>query len=381
MSRNALIALAVALVVLGGLAFLGQRERSTAPTAGGPILPGLQAALNDVEQIKVTKAGGETVATIEKHADGWTVAEKGGYAADVTKLRQNLRALGEAKILETKTANPAFYDKLGVQDIAGDKATGLAVAISVPGKDFGTLILGDAKGSKQRYARRANDAQSYLIDRDPSFPKTAAQWLDPVILDVRGNRVREVTIKHPDGEVVTISKLNPDEMNFDVALIPRGRELLYPGVANVIGNALRELNLEDVEKADGTMPDKPVQVEFRTFDGLIVRAIGAKRGDDAWVSFTASVDADQVAKNQAAAKASTPAATGGADSAKTDAAKAGDKAAPSDGAAKPAEAAPADPTAEAQRINAHVMAWRYKLATFQYDQMTRRMADLLKPAG
>jgi hypothetical protein len=40
-----------------------------------------------------------------------------------------------------------------------------------------------------------------------------------------------------------------------------------------------------------------------------------------------------------------------------------------------------DPTAEAQRINAHVMAWRYKLASFQYDQMTRRMADLLKPAG
>jgi hypothetical protein len=380
MSRNALIVLAVVLVVLGALAFFGQRGSSTAPTAGGPILPGLQAALNDVGEIKITKAGGETVATIEKHADGWTVAEKGGYAADVAKLRQNLRALAEAKILETKTANPAFYDKLGVQDLKDDKATGLGVAISAPDKDFGTLILGDAKGSKQRYARRANEAQSYLIDRDPSFPKTAAQWLDAVILDVRGNRVREVTIKHPDGEVVTISKLNPDEMNFEVALIPRGRELLYPGVANVIGNSLRELNLEDVEKADGTTPDKPVQVEFRTFDGLIVRAVGAKRGDDAWVSFTASVDADQVAQNQAAA-ASKPAA-GGADATKPDAGKSGDSPAPGDGgAATPKDAASADPTAEAQRINAHVMAWRYKLASFQYDQMTRRMADLLKPAG
>jgi hypothetical protein len=345
-------------------------------------VPGLQAALNDVTEIKITKAGGETVATIDKHADGWNVAEKGGYSADVTKLRQNLRALAEAKILETKTANPAFYDKLGVQDIASDKATGLAVAITVPGKDFGTLILGDAKGSKQRYARRANEAQSYLIDRDPSFPKTAAQWLDPVILDVRGNRVREVTIKHPDGEVVTISKLNPDEMNFEVALVPRGRELLYPGVANVIGNSLRELNLEDVEKADNTPPDKPVQVEFRTFDGLVVHVVGAKRGDDAWVSFTASVDADQVAQNQAAAKAAKPPAAGDADAAKPDAAKSADSAAPGDaGAAKPADAAPADPTAEAQRINSRVMAWRYKLATFQYDQMTRRMADLLKPAG
>jgi hypothetical protein len=387
MSRNALIALAVVLVVLGALAYFGQRGGSTVPTTGGPMLPGLQAALNDVGEIKVTKAGGETIATIEKHADGWTVAEKGGYAADVTKLRQNLRSLAEAKILETKTANPAFYDKLGVQDIAGDKATGLGIAISVPGKDFGTLILGDAKGSKQRYARRANEAQSYLIDRDPSLPKTAAQWLDPVILDVRGDRVREVTIKHADGEVVTISKLNPGDMNFDVALVPRGRELLYPGVANVIGNSLRELNLEDVEKADNTAPDKPVQVEFRTFDGLIVRAVGAKRGDDAWVSFTASVDADQVAQNQAAAKAAQPPAGGGvdatkADGTKPDAGKSGDNPAPTEAAAaKPADATAPDPTAEAQKINARVMAWRYKLATFQYDQMTRRMADLLKPAG
>jgi len=51
-----------------------------------------------------------------------------------------------------------------------------------------------------------------------------------------------------------------------------------------------------------------------------------------------------------------------------------------DAPTKPREAPP-DPTAEAQRINARVSAWRYKLATFQFDQMTRRMNDLLKPAG
>ncbi len=137
-----------------------------------------------------------------------------------------------------------------------------------------------------------------------------------------------------------------------------------------------------MERADSATPDKPVQVEYRTYDGLIVRAVGAKRGDDAWVTFTASVDAEQVAQNQAAAK-----------SAQTPASGRGRR-----GEIRRREIRPerrgrrrrgrearggcaADPTAEAQQINARVMAWRYKLATFQYEQMTRRMADLLKPAG
>jgi cell division septation protein DedD len=388
MSRRGLVVLVIALVVLGALAFFGQRARSPAAIAeGGAIVPGLQAALNDIDRVTIKKAGGETVATIEKHASGWTVAEKNGYPADVTKLRQNLRALAEAKILETKTANPAFYDKLGVVDITDAKATGLAITIAASGKDLGTLILGDAKGTKQRYARRANEAQSYLIDRDPSLPKTAAQWLDGGIVDVRGNRVKQVTIKHPDGETVTISKPSADAANFDVAGIPKGRELLYPGVANVIGNALRELNLEDVERADDTAPDKPVQVEYRTFDGLIVRVTGAKRGDDAWISVVAGVDAEQAAQAQAAAKPAEPHAAaapgGGAEQSAGD----GQPATPpatsrSAPAAKPAAAPPQpDPTAEAQQINARVSAWRYKLAAFQYDQMTRRMNDLLKPAG
>ena len=156
---------------------------------------------------------------------------------------------------------------------------------------------------------------------------------------------------------MSIGKSAADAANFDVAALPKGRELLYPGVANVIGNALRDLNLEDVERADDTAPDKPVQVEYRTFDGLVVRITGAKRGDDAWITVVASVDAEQAAAKPADADAK-----------------------PAD--AKPAEAAAQpDPTAEAQRINARVSAWRYKLATFQYDQMTRRMNDLLKPAG
>lgn len=362
MNRRSLIVLLGVLVALAALAAIGLRERGT-PTSsdGAAIVPGLAGTLNNLERVSVVKAGGEAVATLERRGDDWVVAERNGYPAAVSKLRLALRALADAKILETKTANPEFYDRLGVSDVADAAAAGVAVTLTAPGTELPTLILGNAEGSRYRYARRANEAQSYLLDKNPDFPRSISQWLEPQILDVRGDRVQQVTIKHPDGETLTVSKASRDAQNFDVAAVPEGRELLYASVANVIGNSLRELSLEDVEPADANPVEQPVQVEFRTFDGLVINMTGTERGEEAWVSFVASFDPEQAARFAAPAPADQEGAT--------------DESAPEPAA----EATSADSAAEAERINARVGAWRYKIAGFQYDQMTRRMADLLKP--
>jgi len=349
MSMRTVAILAGVLVVLLALVIFGQRA-STPASNGSALIPDLEATLGDLERVTVVKANGEAVATLEKRPDNWVVADKHGYAANAAKLRQALTALAEARIVEQKTANPELYGRLGVEDVAGANAAGISIALTAPDRMLPTIILGNAEGSRYRYARRAGEAQSYLIDRNPDVPRAAAQWVDSVIVDVRGDRVREVTVTHPDGEVVHISKASSELANFEVADVPNGRELSYPGVANVIGNALRELNLEDVEPASAAA-EQPTIVEYRTFDGLVVRVTGIERGDENWITIEASVDAAQA----------TPAAP----------------AAPAEGAAAPATPA-ADPSAEAARINAKASGWRYKIAGFQYDQMTRRMADLLK---
>jgi hypothetical protein len=354
MSMRTVAILAAALVVLLVLVMTGQQS-GTAPGGGGAALvPGLEEALGDIERVTIVKANDETVATLEKRPESWVVADKHGYTADAAKLRQALTALGEAKILEQKTATPALYDRLGVEDVSAPGAAGISIAATAPGRELPTVILGNAEGSGYRYARRAGEAQSFLIDRNPDVPRTAAQWVDSVIVDVRGERVREVTITHADGEVVRLSKASAELANFDVAGIPNGRELSYPGVANVVGSSLRELNLEDLEPAAAAAEPATI-VEYRTFDGLVVRITGIERNDESWIALEASVDA-----SQAAAPPVAPVAEGAA--------------APAEGAS-PA----ADPSAEAARINAKVGGWRYKIAGFQYDQMTRRMADLLKP--
>jgi hypothetical protein len=321
--------------------------------------------LNDIERVTITKANNETVVSLERQPQGWVATNKNGYPADVGKLRQGLQALAEAKILEQKTANPELYSHLGVEDVSGDKAAGIALTLTAKGNQLPTVIIGNPDGSKHRFVRRGGEAQSYLIDRNPDFARSVGQWLDAQIVDVRSDRIASITITQPDGQVLRVSKPNKDAANYDVADLPKGRELLYPGVANVIGNSLRELNLEDVEPASASPPAKPTVVEFHTFDGLVVRAEGEKRGDASWVSFAASVDPAQVTRAAAAATPAPPAQGAGAPA---------DEPKP----VTPPPAAP-DPAAEAARINDKVGPWRYKIATFQYDQMTRRMADLLKP--
>ena len=373
MSKRILIGLAVAVAVLTLLAIVGQRRDDGAPSSqGGVLAPGLDEALNDVERITLTKAAGEVIATLERRPESWVVVEKGGYRADVGKIRQGLVALGEARILEQKTSNPEFYSRLGVEDVADANATGIAIAFTASGRELPTLILGNAEGTKFRYARRAGEAQSYLIDRAPDLPRSAAQWVDADIIDVRGDRVREVTITHPDGEVVTIAKATSDAMNFDVANVPADRELLYPGVANVIGNALRELNLEDVQPAAASAEGETVRVEFRTFDGLVVTILGTEQGEESWVTFEASYTPEQAAQVTTAAPAADGAVPAGGESAQA-LAPAEDSSTSTAGSESP------DVAGETQNINQRVGGWRYRIPGYQYDQMTRRMSDLLKP--
>jgi hypothetical protein len=354
MSRGVVIGLAAALVALVLLLTLGQRGGSSS-AAGDVFMAGLEDSIGDIERVAIVKANGEAVATLERRPDRWVAVDRNEYAADASKLRQALTELAQARILEQKTANADLYSRLGVEDVTGADATGISVAFTAAGKDLPTVILGNVEGSKYRYVRRAGEAQSFLIDRNPDFPRTTAQWLDSQIVNIDSERVREVTITHPDGEVVRLSKTGPELTNFEVADIPSGRELLYPGVANVVGGALRELNLEDVQPAPAAPVERPTVVEVRTFDGLVVRVTGTKADDESWITLQASVDAAAAAQPASTDTAATPAEAGAA----------------------PATP-PADPNAEAAAINSKVGGWRYKIAGFQYDQMTRRMSDLLK---
>jgi phage baseplate assembly protein gpV len=366
MTRRAALIVAGLAVIAIVLALVGQRQNRPDTFTGTLLVPGLAEALNDIERVTVTGARAETIATLVRGEAGWSVVEKAGYAADLAKIRQALVGLSEARIVEEKTSNPDFHARLGVEAVEAEGATGVAIAIEAP-TEFPVLILGDEPNSASRYARRAAEQASFLIDRNPEIPSTTTQWLETEIVDVPSASVESVTIKHSDGDEIAISKASAAESNFTVAGIPEGRELSYPTVANVIGNALRELKLDDVAPAvDAAVPS--VVTEFRTFDGLVVTVTSTLDGEMPWLAFAARAE---TSVSPDAADAEEPGAA--ADEASEAATESAPGAAPSDTAAP-------DPVAAAEAINARVGGWRYRIPEYQHGQLTRRWADLLKAA-
>ena len=116
-NRTVFILLGVAAILVL-LASLGNLQREPGNTQAGRLfLPGLESMLSETNQVTIVKGGNEAVATLQRNADGWTVAERGGYPADFAKFRSSLLALAEARVLEVKTSDPEQYNRLGVEDV------------------------------------------------------------------------------------------------------------------------------------------------------------------------------------------------------------------------------------------------------------------------
>ena len=337
MNNRNLVWLASGLIVLVLLAVIGQRQ-ATGPTpiaqTDGEFLPGLMDTLDEITNVEIVGAGAEAVVTLDRGGDGWTVRERDGYAADLTKVRHTLLSFAEARVLEAKTANPVLHDRLGVEDVDREDAGGLAVTLRGP-SDPVTVIVGDTVGDYRRYIRRADEDQSYLINRDPEIGDAAADWLDTDLIDLDSARVRNVTVTHPDGEIVRATKGSAEDANFTVDAIPEGRSLLYDSVANVMAGVLENLTLEDVERAEETDAAETVS-EVVTFDGLRLTVRGLERDDTTWIRIAAATDADAPQADLEAA------------------------------------------AAEAETINERLSGWRYRIPSYKFEQLTRRLDDLLQ---
>lgn len=310
------------------------------------LVPGLDAQLNDIEWLRISAAGA-TVATLIRTDGQWLVEEAHGYHADWPELHKLLLDLSDAQVIEAKTANPAYYYRLGVEDPNMPEAAGVLIEFH-ESTGLPVLIAGNtAQGRGGQYMRLSNSGQSVLIDRELDISRSLEDWLDRDIIDIAENEVVEVAVTQVDGEVVLARKISADDENFELQNIPAGFEPKSNWTVNNLAGGLSSLTLDAVVPSAEIDWNGAAAFRLLTADGLNVEAallevpgeVGAS--PEHWIRLEAGLYTTTV--------------EAGVDP---------------DGGEETAQ--------RAEAINDHVAGWAYRIPQYKYSAMVKGMQDLVQ---
>jgi len=339
MNRNVLIGLALLTVVVLLSALYLTRPASNAVNdeTDLPLVPGLRDAINDVARIEIRSASSEPVSLVRDDSR-WRVIQKDNYEADFALVHDLLRDLASGLRAEPRTSNPEWYGRLGVAGIDEPEAGG--VEVSFPESDLPELIIGLAGPVEgTRFVRLDGESQAWLSDRDLDVAAEALGWLERSIMDIPASELSEVTLRHADGEIVQLRPAGEEGSDWVLMNVPDGREAEPMWRLRPVANALAGLQLDDVRRHD-QVPEDAARALFVTRDGLNFVASLFEDEQGGWVHFsvTAEVQAteDDTLSDEDAAS-----------------------------------------SADAGAVDARLSPWQFRLPQEKFDQMTRRLEDLL----
>jgi hypothetical protein len=298
MSRQRFVALAVAALLAISAALFLNAQRNRAPDVNsGALLPSLAGELNTVTSLSVRRGSVTPTVTVHKQGGRWTVAERGDYPADVSKLRKLLQALSDAKITEEKTSNPASFAIIGVEDPSLAGATGATGAeISIAAQDGKhTVIIGKPVG-EGNFARRGGENTSYSVEPAISFETEPRYWIDAKLIDIAAPAIQSIEVKPAAGAAYSIKRTaaKPDAtaptQNFTLEGVPPGRKaadaaLLAPSPTTYSG-----LTADDVAAASAIDFSKQTVAITTLSDGNVITLTGAVIGDKHWIQVQTSKD-------------------------------------------------------------------------------------------
>jgi hypothetical protein len=362
-ARRLAILLALALAVIGASIWLGARRAPSHDTAvGEPVLGGLAAELDQVSGIRIVGAGNRTLVTLDRQNGSWLVREV-GYAADPARVRRLLLALGDLRVTEEKTRDPAGHALLGVADVQDPEAQGLRLELAGPATPR-ALLVGRAAGTQGSYVRIPDQPQALEARPALEVERAPRGWLARTVADVAAARVQSFEIVRGDGHGWRAAKAQRDAAHYAVEGLPRGRELTHAGAPDATAGALGNLEFDDLRRVPPrTAGEHPERATFRTFDGLVLDFEGRSAGAERWITLTATADPALAARFAPAAGGQAPIAGGQA---------------PAAGLPPAATTASGEAQAEAQRITARAAGWEYRLAPFRYDALFRSRDELLR---
>ncbi len=342
MTPKSIIILGAATVIAVGAAAvsLNANQAGSGVAVSGPVFPGLIEQVNSVAKVEIEHRG-KTLTMVRAGKDGWTMVESDGYPVSAKVAEKVVVQLADLNLYELKTKKPELYSRLHVEEPKGEEAQARQIKMfDADGKTVVDLVAGRKRynlvGTRKEgvYIRKPGNAQTWLAAGELDVEVNPGDWLVSKIVDIAEENVAKVTVRHPDGEQIVVSKPDPKARNFTLHGIPMGKQLQYDTDPNNIAAVLDQLNLDDARKAGFVTfaEDKTIRSLFEMRDGMKLEIAMVAKGEEQWASIKAT--AMETAKPETAKLA--------------------------------------------EDINKRVAGWVYALPSFKSTRLKRRMADMLK---
>ncbi len=291
MSNKSILILASITIVIIIAATLSTRSRAPLSVIETPLLnPELKSRVNDVSQF-IIESKEESVHITRQDNNNWVVMQSDNYPAQFDMVKKLILEMSDLTILSEKTSNPALYSELGVEDHTDENSDSkLLSLLDSTGETIASIIIGDKRGMDSLYVRNAASSNSFQVKGQPEVSADPKDWIVKELLNIDNKRVMEVTIEHPDDEMLILKREQGSE-NFALQTLPEGRKTRSEYFTNQPGTFLADLSIQDAKSQENfTYPQDQVITAIKTYDGLVATIHSAKIDNINHASLSFSVD-------------------------------------------------------------------------------------------
>ncbi len=352
---------ASAVLLAAGVFFSMHRANQRSDLGGQPVFADLRDSLGEVDELRLSKGDG-SVTTLRRGEAGWIVVER-NFPADNSRVRDLALGLANLRVVEAKTSDEANYARLGVETPDSPTATSTLAEVKAGEKSW-SLIVGKGADNRGVYVRKPTEKTSVLAEPLLTADPDQKRWIDRLLVDLRGDAVRDVTVKTGKSAAWQVTRAKQGESELTLSPIPKGRAAASSMILNGQMEALSAFNFDDVRALPSPAPAYPDTATFRTFDGQVIEIQGRRDGDKACITLKAQRDASLATPPAALAA---PATSAGAESQAEPGAPV---------AAAPAAAASKDNTSE--RLATRVQGVEFEIPSYKYEGIFKPIDELLE---
>ena len=197
-------------------------------------------------------------------------------------------ALREARVIEAKTSNAEYHQRLGLTEGEGNDS---ALRVSIKAADGGFGVLFGNKVGSDQLVRFTDQDQVWLVNRALSMSSNPQDWLDLQVSQIPLEQIATAHWRYSDGEELQLDKASEGDYNFKLT---DGEANGHERELNSMVLALADLRAQNISLRTALQLGEPVlTMQLSSWSGATLEASLYELGGAYWLTIDGLGQSDE----------------------------------------------------------------------------------------